>query len=335
MDLSTCYLGLKLKSPLVPSACQALTNELDHIKKMEDAGAGAIVLYSLFEEQLKRDAHELDRHTSEFYDSFSEATSFFPEPDQYLLGPDEYLEHIVNAKKTVDIPIIASLNGSTSGGWTKFARQIQDAGADALELNIYSVPVDSDRPGSAIEEDCLAIFKEVRKKISIPIAVKLSPFFTNLSHFAKRLDEAGADALVLFNRFYQPDIDLEELRTKPEINLSSPLTMRLPLRWAALLYGRITADIAITSGIHKGEDALKALMAGAKVTMLCSSILRYGIGHISVVQKGMEEWLDSHGYDDIETLQGSMSQARCEDPANYERVQYVNSLHLFRPHWKK
>lgn len=335
MDLSTSYLGLRLESPLVPSACQALTNEISNIRKMEDCGAGAVVLYSLFEEQLTQDARELDYHTTEYSDSFSEAASFMPEPGNYLLGPEEYLNHIASAKKAVDIPIIASLNAATPGTWADFAQKIEAAGADALELNIYNVAADAALSGGEIEKNYLEIVKTVREKVKIPLAVKLSPYFTSLSHMVKQLDQAGADGVVLFNRFYQPDINLDELEIRPDIILSNPLTLRLPLRWTAILYGRIKADIAATSGVHKADDVLKLLMAGAKATMLCSSLLRYGIEHMRTIIKDMSDWLEENEYQDIQTMQGSMSQIRCENPAGYERAQYINSLHQFKPRWEK
>lgn len=331
MNLSTTYMGIKLKSPLVPSACQPLTEEISSIRKMEDAGAGAVVLYSLFEEQLRLEARELDHHMTENADSFSEATSFFPEPEQFLLGPEEYLNHIRKAKEAVDIPIVASLNGSTRGGWLDIAAKIEQAGADALELNIYNVPTDPSRSGSEIEKETCEIVQEVKKQIKIPVAVKISPFYTNMAAMAKRLTDSGANGLVLFNRFYQPDIDLEELQIRPDIILSSPLSLRLPLRWIAILYGRVSCDLAATSGIHKAEDVIKMLMAGASVTMLCSVLLRYGIEQIRVIDGRIRNWMEEHEYQSIETMQGSMSQMNCEEPASFERAQYIRALHSFRP----
>ncbi|MCB9800528.1 MAG: dihydroorotate dehydrogenase-like protein [Candidatus Omnitrophica bacterium] len=335
MDLTTFYMGLKLKTPLVPSACQALTAEIDDIRHMEDAGAGAIVLYSLFEEQLRKDAEDLDIHTSSFENSFSEAASFFPEPERYLLGPQEYLEHIRKAKQAVSIPIIASINGSTRGGWTDFAKQMEEAGADAIELNIYNVQTDPQTSSEEIEKHYIQIIKDVKNTVQIPVAVKLSPYFTNLTNIASRLDAENINALVLFNRFYQPDINLDELDVRPDILLSNPLNLRLPLRWTAILYGRISADIAATSGIYKASDVIKLSMAGAKVAMLCSVILRYGIDTITRINEELRHWLEDNGYSGLCDLQGSMSQAKCENPSIYERVQYINSLHQYTPRWKR
>lgn len=331
MDLSIDYLGLKLKSPLVPSACQPLTGNIGNIKRMEDAGAGAVVLHSLFEEQIMHDLRDIQHHMKAHTDSFSEASSFFPEPEEFLLGPEEYLEHIAKAKHAVQMPIIASLNGSTLGGWTDFAKKIEKAGADALELNIYKIQTDANISASAIEDEYISIVKNVRAVTKIPLAVKLSPYFTNVANMAKRLTEAGAAGLTLFNRFYQPDIDLEALEVRPDILLSSPLTLRLPLRWIAILYGKIEADFAATSGIHKAEDCLKVIMAGASAAMLCSSLLRFGINHIRSIDQKIREWMLEHEYATIEMMRGSMSQARCVNPSEFERAQYIKALHQYRP----
>src|SRR4051812_43918954 len=281
MDLTTTYLGLKLRTPLVPSA-SPLSEEVDNIRKMEDAGASAVVLYSLFEEQLRQERMELHSHMEHGTFSFAEALTYFPEPNEYHLGPDGYLKQISHAKEAVDIPIIASLNGSSVGGWTQYAKAIQQAGADALELNIYYIPTDAEVTAAEVEQTYLDILKSVKAELTIPVAVKLSPFFTNFANMARRLDEAGADALVLFNRFYQPDIDLESLEVKPNILLSTPMAMRVPLRWLAILHGKLKANLAATSGIHRGSDVLKALMAGADVTMLCSVLIRHGLRQIEI-----------------------------------------------------
>lgn len=330
-DLSTHYLGLKLKSPLVPSACQALSRDISQIRQMEDYGAGAVVLYSLFEEQLRHEKMELDHHLTEHADVYAESQSFFPEFEGFLLGPEEYLDHIRRAKDAVNIPVIASLNGATAGGWTRFAKEIEMAGADALELNIYGIPTDMTRSSQAIEMETFEIVRQVKSSVSIPVAVKLSPFYTNLAHVAATLDVAGADALVLFNRFYQPDMDLETLEVKPSVLLSSGNQMRLPLRWIAILYGRMRADLAATSGVTHAEDAIKLLMAGAKVTMVCSVLLRYGIPHLRVLENKMREWFDLHQYESVQLLQGSMSQLRCSNPGAFERAQYVRTLHSWQP----
>ena len=325
MNLTTNYLGLKLSSPLVPSA-SPLTEELDNIKRMEDAGAGAVVLHSLFEEQLRLERFELNRSLTEGTESFPEALTYFPEPEEFKLGPEEYLEHVAQAKSSVKIPVIANLNGSTMGGWTNYARQIQEAGADAIELNIYYIPTDPEVTGEKVESNYIDILRAVKSVVTIPVAVKLSPFFTNFAHTAKRLDDAGADGLVLFNRFYQPDIDLESMEVTPNLLLSTPMAMRLPLRWIAILHGRLGANLAATGGIHRMSDALKMLMAGADVTMLCSVLLRRGINHLRTLNTEISEWLEKHEYESVEQLKGSLSQKNCPDPSAFERAQYMRAL---------
>ncbi len=325
MDLSTAYLGLKLRTPLVPSA-SPLSEDLDTIKAMEDAGASAIVLASLFEEQLRQDRAELDRHMEQGTYSFPEALTYFPEPDQFRLGPEEYLEHISKAKKTTGIPIIASLNGSSAGSWTAHAKAIQEAGADALELNIYYIPTDMSVSSAQIEQTYLDILKAVKAVVTMPVAVKLSPFFTNFAYMAKRLEQCGANGLVLFNRFYQPDIELETLEVKPNILLSTPMAMRLPLRWIALLYGRVRPSLAATSGIHRGTDVLKVLMAGADVAMLCSAIIRHGPRQIGVIERDLVAWMEEHEYESVAQLKGSLSQKNCADPSAFERAQYMKAI---------
>jgi dihydroorotate dehydrogenase (fumarate) len=328
MDLTTTYMGLKLRNPLVPSA-SPLSDEVDTIKRLEEAGAAAVVLYSLFEEQLRRESAELDFHLSHGTESFAEALSYFPEPSEFRVGPEDYLEHIAKAKAAVQIPIIASLNGSTLGGWTAYAKQIQQAGADALELNIYSIPTEDDVAGGDVEKTYVDILKAVKQEVTIPVAVKLSPFFTNFANVAKRLADAGADGLVLFNRFYQPDIDLENLEVKPNILLSTPMAMRLPLRWVAILYGRVSSSLAATSGIHRASDALKMLMAGADVTMLCSALLRHGAAHIGTIERDMTAWMEQHEYESVKQLKGSLSQKNCEDPSSFERAQYMRAISTY------
>jgi dihydroorotate dehydrogenase (fumarate) len=328
MDLSTTYLGLKLRTPLVPAA-SPLSDEIDSIKQMEDAGASAVVLYSLFEEQLRQDSAELVHNLEQGTESFAEALSYFPEPEDFHLGPDEYLKHISQAKKAVKIPIIASLNGSSVGGWTKYAKAIQQAGADAIELNIYNIPTDADLSSANLEQAYLDIVKAVKAEVGIPVAVKLSPFFTNFANMAKRLDQAGANGLVLFNRFYQPDIDLESLEVKPNILLSTPMAMRVPLRWIALLYGKTKANIAATSGIHRASDVLKMLMAGADVTMLCSALIRHGVRQIGVIERDLVAWMEEHEYTSVAQLKGSLSQKNCADPSAFERAQYMKAISQF------
>jgi dihydroorotate dehydrogenase (fumarate) len=330
VDLSTNYLGLTLRTPLVASA-STLSHEIDNVKRMEDSGASAVVLYSLFEEQLALEQHELHHHLTHNAYSHAEALTYFPEPNEFHVGPEGYLNHIRKAKEAVGVPVIASLNGSSIGGWTKFARQIEQAGADALELNIYYIPTDFDLPGEAVEQTYVDILKAVKSEINIPVAVKLSPFFSNMANMAKRLDEAGANALVLFNRFYQPDIDLEELEVKANVILSTPHALRLPLTWIAILFSRIKATLAATSGIHHGEDALKMIMVGANVTMMASALLRHGIDHIQTVENEMCDWMERHEYVSVKQMLGSMSQRNCADPSAFERAQYMRIISNYRP----
>ena len=325
MDLNTTYLGLKLRTPLVPSA-SPLSEEVDNIRRIEDAGAPAVVLYSLFEEQLRRDRIELAQSMDAGTHSFAEALTYFPEPEELSLGPEEYLKHISRAKEAVKIPIIASLNGSSVGGWTDYARLIQQAGADALELNIYYIPTDLNLTGGEVEQTYLDILRAVRAVVTIPIAVKLSPFFSNFANVARQLDEAGANGLVLFNRFYQPDIDLESLEVRPNILLSTPMAMRVPLRWTAILYGRIRASLAATSGVHRATDVLKMLMAGADVTMLCSVLMQRGISQIGVIERDLVAWMEEHEYESVQQLKGSLSQKNCANPSAFERAQYMRAI---------
>ncbi len=331
MDLKTEYMGLKLKTPLVVSACQPLSDELDKIRAMEDAGAGAVVLYSLFEEQLSLERYELDHHLTAGTDSFPESLSYFPEPREFTLGPEEYLEHIRKAKAAVGIPVVASLNGSSPGGWIDFAKQMQQAGADALELNVYFIPTDMNLTGAEVEQRYIDILQAVKAAVSIPVAMKLSPFFSNLANMAMRLDNAGADGLVLCNRFYQPDIDLENLEIRPQVLLSTPQAIRIPLRWIAILCGRIKADLAATSGIHTGEDVVKMLMVGASATMLCSVLLRRGIPHLRTVEQELIRWMEEHEYESVRQMQGSMCQYLCPNPTAFERAQYMRALISYKP----
>ena len=325
MNLTTQYLGLKLRTPLV-TAASPLSEELDSIRLMEDSGASAVVLYSLFEEQLQQDRLELHHKLEQGTESFSEALSYFPEAVDYNLGPEDYLKHIAKAKAAVSIPIIASLNASSPGGWTKYAALIQEAGAAALELNIYSIPTDLNLSGAEVEQNCLDILKAVKAEVSIPVAVKVSPFFSNFSNMAFRLQEAGADGLVLFNRFYQPDLDLESLDPRPNILLSTPMAMRLPLRWLAILSGKLQVSLAASSGIHRASDALKMLMVGADATMLCSTLIRHGVRQINVIERELVNWLQEHEYESVRQLKGSMSQKNCPDPAAFERAQYMRAI---------
>ncbi|GBF78960.1 dihydroorotate dehydrogenase-like protein [Aphanothece sacrum] len=334
MNLTTTYLGLTLKSPIVVGSCAPLTEDIDNLKRMEDSGAAAVVLHSFFEEQLRQERLELHHHLTYGTESFAEALTYFPEPQIFHVGSQEYLNHIRKAKEIVDIPIIASLNGSTLGGWLDYSQQIEQAGADALELNIYYVPTDLDIPGGEVEQNYIDILKAVKSAINIPIAIKVSPYFSNTANMAKRLAEAGADGLVLFNRFYQPDIDLDNLEVYPNVLLSTPQAMRLPMRWIAILYGRIEADLAATSGIHHPADVLKMVMAGAKVTQVVSALLRHGIGYLGTLEDGIWRWMEEHEYESIEQMQGSLSQLHCPDPSAFERVQYMKALQTYAPIWQ-
>lgn len=325
MDLSTQYLGMQLRTPLVASA-SPLSHEIAGIRALEDNGASAVVLFSLFEEQLHKEALELELHLNAGTESFAESLTYFPHSSEFHTGPEEYLNHIRKAKAAVDIPVIASLNGATLGGWTKYARQVEQAGADAIECNLYSIPTNTEILGSEIEASYSDILREVKTSVQIPVAAKLSPFFSNFANAAKRMDQLGANGLVLFNRFYQPDIDLEELEIKPNVLLSSPQDLRLPLTWIGILYGRIRASLAATSGVYSAEDALKLLMVGADVTMLCSALLRHGIGHLRHVEQGIREWMEEHEYESVHQMQGSMSQLRCPDPGAFERSQYMRAV---------
>lgn len=299
MNLATTYLGLNLRTPLVPSA-SPLTKDPDNAKRLEDAGAAALVFHSIFEEQIRGKSDDASL--------------------------EAYVQQIANAKRTLGIPVIASLNGTSFGGWTTYSRQVEQAGADALELNLYSVPTDPDLSAEDIEQYYLSIVAAVKAQVKIPVAVKLSPFFTNLAHFARRLERTGADGLVLFNRFYQPDIVLETQTVVPDLHLSTPEAMRLPLRWIAILHGRVRCSLAATSGIHRGSDALKVLMAGADVAMLCSVLLARGVKQLWSIEREMREWMHEHSYESIEQIKGSMSQQHVTDPSAFERAHYVQSL---------
>jgi dihydroorotate dehydrogenase (fumarate) len=330
MDLTTTYMGMTLKNPIVPSS-SPLSENLDNIRRMEDAGAGALVMYSLFEEQITLESHQLDHYLNYGIETFPEALSYFPEMETYKVGPDQYLERIRNAKAAVDIPIIGSLNGVSTGGWIEYAREIEQAGADALELNVYYIPTDLHMTGAEVEQIYLDVLRDVKKSISIPVAMKLSPYFSATANMASRLAETGADALVLFNRFYQPDFDLENLEVVPRLALSTPYELRLPLRWVAMLYGRVNVDFAITSGVHTVEETLKAMMAGAKVSMMASELLQNGIQRITQILEGMVQWMEEYEYTSIAQMQGSMSQRSVAEPAAFERANYMKMLASWRP----
>jgi dihydroorotate dehydrogenase (fumarate) len=332
MNLTTNYMGLQLRSPLVPSAAAPLTEDINNVKRMEDAGAGAVILHSLFEEQIRQDKSELHYYLTQGTESYPEAITYFPAANIFHVGPQEYLNHIRQAKEMVDIPIIASLNGLTLGGWLDYAKQIEQAGADALELNIYYLPTDIELAGSEVEQNYINIVSTVRSAVSIPIAVKLSPYFSNMANMAKLLAEAGANGLVLFNRFYQPDINLTTLEVEPNVVLSTSQAMRLPLHWIAILYSRINnVSFAATSGIYTAIDVLKMLMVGADVTMLCSVLLQYSIEHMRVIETAMRQWMERNEYESIQQMRGSMSQKNCPNPTAFERVQYMRSLQTYIP----
>ncbi|UCD99918.1 MAG: dihydroorotate dehydrogenase-like protein [Chloroflexota bacterium] len=334
VDLSTSYLGLKLKNPLVASA-SPLSQKVETVQQLERAGIAAVVMYSLFEEQIIYDSLRLDRDLTQGTESYAEALSFFPDLaahtnlNQYNIGPDVYIENLSKLKESVEIPVIGSLNGVTNGGWIEYAKKIEDAGADALELNIYNLPTDPGISAQEIENEYLSLVRSIRGSIGIPIAIKLSPFFTNLPNFAQNLVEAGVNGLVLFNRFYQPDLDLEELEVVPSLVLSNSQELRLPLRWIAILFGRIAADFALTTGIHTAEDVLKATMAGASVSMAASTFLKYGIDHGTEILEGISSWMEEHEYESITQMKGSMSQQSVAEPAAFERANYIKVLSSF------
>ncbi|GER89495.1 dihydroorotate dehydrogenase [Dictyobacter vulcani] len=327
-DLHTTYLGLSLKNPLVASA-SPLSKHVDIAKRLEDAGAAAIVMYSLFEEQITHESYELDHYLSHGTNTYAEALSYFPDLTHYNKGPDAYLEHLARVKAAVDIPVIGSLNGISTGGWLEYARKIEQAGADALELNIYYMPTHLTVTSAQLEETYIQLVRDVRSIVWLPLAVKLSPYFTALPNFAMRLVDAGADALVLFNRFYQPDLDLEKLEVVPGLELSTSSELRVPLRWIALLYGRIQADVALTSGIHTAQDVLKAMMAGANVAMLASELLAHGIDRLPQILADMYAWMEEHEYASIQQMRGSMSQRGVVEPGAFERANYMKVLNSF------
>ncbi|HPG39186.1 MAG TPA: dihydroorotate dehydrogenase-like protein [bacterium] len=328
MDLTTNYMGLKLKNPLVPSA-SPLSKDLDNIKKLEDAGAAAIVLYSIFEEQISYEAEEMDYFLTQGTNSYAEALSYFPEPDNYYRGPEEYLKHIQQAKKSTNIPVIASLNGVSTGGWIDYAKKIEQAGADALELNVYFLATDTKMESRQIENQYKIILQAVKANVKIPVAMKLSPYFSSLARIAKELDEAGANGLVLFNRFYQPDLDLDELEVKPGVVLSSSNDLRLPLRWIAILDDKVKASLAGSTGVHTAIDALKLIAAGADIAQMCAALLLNGPAYLGKVLQEMNRWLETKEYDSLSTLRGSMNQKAVKNPASFERANYMKALNEF------
>ena len=325
MDLSINYLGFKLPHPLVPGA-GPLCDTLNGVRKLEDAGAAAIVLRSLFEEQIVSEELATSRATKGFDDSSAEAQSYFPSPDKFVLGPDEYLEHVRKVKAAVKVPVIASLNGTTDGGWLNYAKQIQDAGADALELNVYYVATDPDETGVEIVDRTIKMVASVRKILRIPLAVKMSPFFSSPANVAKRLAAAGANGFVIFNRFYQPDIDIENLEVVPSLTLSHSGALLMRLRYLAVFAGRVNGDLAVTGGVHTCTDAVKAIMCGANVVQLVSALLERGPGLLTTLRKELAEWLEEHEYDSLQQMHGSMSLLKCPNPAAFERANYMHVL---------
>jgi len=331
MDLSTTYLGLKLSHPLMPGA-SPLVDDLDAVRQLEDAGAAAIVMHSLFEEQIVAEQMGTYRATEAPAESYAEALSYLPRQDEFVLGPDDYLEQLAAVKSAVALPVIGSLNGTTAGGWLEYATLIAQAGADALELNIYDVATDPDESADAIEARVEQILRTVKESIDIPVAVKLSQFYTGLPNFARRLDQAGADGLVIFNRFYQPDIDVEELEVSHALRLSDSSELQLRLRWLAILSGRLGCSLAVTGGVHTALDAVKSIMCGAHAVQMVSALLQHGPGYLARVRVDLEAWLEEHEYDSLTQMQGSMGLLRCPDPHAYERANYI---HVLQSWWRE
>lgn len=328
VDLTTSYLGLALKNPVVASA-SPISKKLDGIRKLEDAGAAAVVMYSLFEEQIVHESLALDHFLNRGTDTYAESLTYFPDLQHYNVGPEEYLELIRKAKKAVNIPVIGSLNGVSTGGWIDYAKRIEEAGADALELNVYYVATDINLTSQELEQNYVDLVKDVRSQVKIPLAVKLSPFFTALPNMANRLVQAGVNGLVLFNRFMQPDLDIETLEVTPNLILSNSNELRMPLRWVAILYGRIQADMALTTGVHTAQDVLKSVMAGASVTMLASALLTHGVKHVSDILNDMQMWMQTFEYESVQQMKGSMSQRAVAEPAAFERANYMKALTSF------
>ena len=330
VDLTTTYLGLKLKNPIVASAAQPISEKLETAKRLEEAGIAALVMYSLFEEQIIHESLELDHYLSAGTDFSREVTSYYPQTGNFTLAPEAYIEAVHKTKKALSIPVIGSLNGVSTGGWIKYARKIEEAGADALELNLYYLATDPAITANELEDSYVTLVGDVCKSIRIPVAVKLSPFLSAIPNIAMRLAKAGAKGLVLFNRFYQPDIDLEALEVVPNLVLSNSNDMRLPLRWIAILYGRIQADLALTSGVHTAEDVLKAMMAGANVSMMTSELLQNGFGRVPAILADIEKWMVDHEYTSIQQMKGSLSQKSVKEPAAFERANYMKILNSYK-----
>jgi dihydroorotate dehydrogenase (fumarate) len=329
MDLKTTYLGLKLKNPIVASA-SPLSRTLDGMKRLEDAGCAAVVMYSLFEEQIEHEAAELEHYLAYGSNSHAEALDYFPTPEEYNLGPEQYIELLAKAKKSLGVPVIGSLNGISAGGWIGYAQKMEQAGADAVELNIYYIPTDPALTSQEVEDRYVNVLHAVKRAVKIPVAVKLSPYFSSLAHVASRLDKAGANGLVLFNRFYQPDFNLDALEVTPDVTLSTSEALRLPLTWIAILHGVVKTSLAGTSGVHSASDVVKMVMAGADVTMMCSALLQHGPKHVTSVLEDLNKWMVEHEYLSIEQMKGSMSQASVADPAAFERANYMKALNRFK-----
>ncbi|HYN41963.1 MAG TPA: dihydroorotate dehydrogenase-like protein [Thermoanaerobaculia bacterium] len=329
MDLSTTYLGLKLPHPIMPGA-SPMVDKIDLVKRMEDAGASAIVMHSLFEEQLMREELATYHHIDVHADSFAEAMTYLPRPDEFNLGPDQYLEQLVRIKQSVDLPVIASLNGFTAGGWIRYAKLMQDAGANALELNVYYLATNPTETGEEVEQRTIDILKAVKQAVSIPVAIKISPFFSSMANMAKRLDDAGADGMVLFNRFYQPDIDVESLEVEPTLRLSDSSELNLRLRWLAVVSGHVRASLAVSGGVHTHLDAVKAVMTGAHAVQVVSGILQQGPDVIRRIREGLSQWLEEHEYDSLEQMRGSMNLLRCPDASMFERANYIRILQGYK-----
>ncbi len=325
IDLTTQYLGLQLKNPLVASA-SPLSKKVDTVRALEEAGISAVVMFSLFEEQIEHESLALDHYLNYGTESFAEALTYFPDLEKYNIGPEAYLDLIRKAKESVAIPVIGSLNGISTGGWVRYAKMIEEAGADALELNLYYIPTDTHATAQELEQEQIDLVRDIRKQIRIPLAVKLSPFYTSLPNLAGQIVKAGANGLVLFNRFIQPDLDIETLEVNPTLQLSTSDELRLPLRWTSILYGRVQADLALTSGVHTAQDVVKAVMAGANVTMLASELIAHGPGRATELIEEIETWMQSFEYESIKQMHGSMSQQAVAEPTAFERANYMKAL---------
>lgn len=329
MDLRTTYMGMELQHPIVASS-SPLSGSVANIKRMEDAGAAAVVMFSLFEEQLKHESAALEHLMTAGTESFAESLSYFPEVEDYTVGPDSYLELLRQASEAVDIPIIGSLNGITNTGWIEYAQMMQQAGARGIELNIYYIPADLTTSSHEVEQRYIEIVKAVKAAVTVPVAVKLSPFFSAIGSMAKALDDAGVDALVLFNRFYQPDFDLETLEVAPNLQLSTPEEIRLPLLWIAVLYGRLLASLGATRGVHTPVEVVKYLMAGADAVMTTSALLKNGIDYLTILRDGLKTWMEMHHYVSVRQMKGSMSQRNVADPTAFERANYIKTLESYK-----